>query len=136
MKRDITATVGGRGRFSAWHGWGVAHDDGQRIAGFLLDNRAGRYWLAGQIFPRDLLAGTARQAVGEKLSILAEGTATRTELKGRVFAGGAAFKGAAQGAIDLANRRAVAVKLRALLTRPELVMARADAGGRKLGCHD
>jgi hypothetical protein len=113
VKRDITANVRGSGSFSEWHGWGVARAGGQRIAGFLLDNRAGRYRLAGQIFPRDLLTGTARQAVGEKLSILAEGTVTRADLKGRVFAGGAAFKGMAAGAVDLANRRAMAVKLRA-----------------------
>lgn len=132
VKRDINAQVSGSGRFSEWHGWGVARAGGQRIAGFLLDNRAGRYRLAGQIIPRDLLTGTARQAVGEKLSILADGTATRTDLKGRVFAGGAAFKGAAQGAIDLANRRAVAVKLRALLTRPELVILGPTLAGVSL----
>jgi len=69
VKRDITANVRGSGSFSEWHGWGVARAGGQRLAGFLLDNRAGRYRLAGQIFPRDLLTGTARQAVGEELSI-------------------------------------------------------------------
>lgn len=132
VKRDITANVRGSGSFSEWHGWGVARAGGQRIAGFLLDNRAGRYRLAGQIFPRDLLTGTARQAVGEKLSILAEGTVTRADLKGRVFAGGAAFKGMAAGAVDLANRRAMAVKLRALLIRPDLVIPGLTLAGVSL----
>jgi len=129
VKRDIRADVTGSGRFSAWHGWGVATDNGQRLAAFLLDNRAGHYSLAGQIFPRDLLAGTARAAVGDKLSVVADGTATRSEVKGRVFAGGAAFRSKAEGALDLANNRAVAVKLRALLTRPELVLAAPTLAG-------
>ena len=129
VKRDIRADVSGSGRFSAWHGWGVATDNGQRLAGFLLDNRAGHYSLAGQIFPRDLLTGTARAAVGEKLSIVATGTATRSAVKGRVFAGGAAFRSKAEGALDLVNNRAVAVKLRALLTQPELVVAAPTLAG-------
>ena len=129
VKRDIKAQVSGSGRFSEWHGWGVATDDGRKLAGFLLDNRAGHYDLAGQIFPHDLLVGTAQAAVGEKFSIVAAGTATRTELKGRVFASGAAFKSKAEGALDLANDRAVAVKVRALLTRPELVIPSVSLAG-------
>lgn len=129
VNRDLRAHVSGSGRFSEWHGWGVATDGGDKLAAFLLDNRAGQYRLAGQVFPNDLIAATARKAVGRKLSLVAEGTATRTDLKGRVFAAGAAFKGTATGAIDLENDRANAVKMRAVLTRPDLAFAGPELSG-------
>lgn len=132
VKRDVQARVAGRGRFSEWHGWGVAAQAGRPLAAFLLDNRAGQYHLAGQVFPGDMLTGSARAAVGERLSLVAEGTATRTEVKGRLLAAGAAFKSQAAGTLDLANNRAIAIKLRAALTRPERVITPAQLGGATL----
>ncbi|MFM9937716.1 MAG: translocation/assembly module TamB, partial [Novosphingobium sp.] len=129
VKRDLSARVSGSGRFSAWRGWGVAREGNQQLAAFLLDNRAGQYRLAGQLFPHDLLAGGARQAIGEKLSLVAAGTATRTELKGSLYAGGAAFRSTAQGGVDLANNRADAAKIRAVLTQPALLLGGPSVDG-------
>ncbi len=132
VRRDVQARVSGSGRFTQWHGWGVAVQDGRRLAAFRLGNHAGRYQLAGQVFPGDLLTGSARAAVGQALSIVAEGTATRAELKGSLLAAGAAFKSKAEGTLDLANNRAIAIKLRAALTRPESLTPPIDQPGVQL----
>lgn len=123
VKRDIAARAGGKGTFQQWHGWGVATDNARKLAAFELDNRAGRYRLAGQIFPGDFIAAATRRALGERLSLVAEGTAAEGRIKGHVTAAGAAFAATAEGALDLVNNRAEAVKLRAALTRPELMLA-------------
>lgn len=123
VKRDIAARAGGKGTFQEWHGWGAASDNGRKLAAFQLENRSGRYKLAGQVFPGDLFGAAARRASGEKLSLVAEGSGSGGVLRGRLFAGGAALAGTAQGALDLINNRAEAVKVHAVLARPELLLA-------------
>jgi translocation and assembly module TamB len=134
VKRDIAARAGGKGTFQEWHGWGVATDNGRKLAALALENRAGRYKLAGQVFPGDLLGAALRRASGEKVSIVAQGTANGGVLRGEAFAGGAAVTATARGAVDLVNNRAEAVKLRAVLTRPELLLAGSgvELGGARL----
>lgn len=123
VKRDIAARAGGKGTFQEWHGWSAATDDGRKLAAFELENRAGRYTLAGQVFPGDLLGAAARRASGEKVSIVANGTAGGGMLRGKVFAGGAALRATAAGGLDLAGNRAEAIKVRAVLTRPDQLLA-------------
>ncbi|MEI6642333.1 MAG: translocation/assembly module TamB domain-containing protein [Novosphingobium sp.] len=123
VKRDIAARAGGKGTFREWHGWGAATDGGRRLAAFQLDAASGRYKLAGQVFPGDLANAPVRRAVGDALSLVAEGTAADGRVKGHLFAAGAAFAGTADGALDLVNSRVEAVKVKARLARPELLIA-------------
>ncbi|KUR70206.1 hypothetical protein AQZ52_15215 [Novosphingobium fuchskuhlense] len=123
VKRDIAARAGGKGTFQEWHGWGAATDNGRKLAAFELENRSGRYRLAGQVFPGDLFGAAARRASGEKVALVAAGTAASGTLRGTLFVGGAALRGTAAGALDLINNRAEAVKVRAVLARPELLLA-------------
>jgi translocation and assembly module TamB len=123
LKRDISARAGGKGTFQEWHGWSAATEGGRKLAAFQLENRSGHYKLAGQVFPGDLLGDAARRASGGKLSIVADGTAGGGLLRGRLFAGGAALRATAEGGLDLVNNRAEAVKVRAVLARPELLLA-------------
>jgi translocation and assembly module TamB len=122
VKRDMAARAGGKGGFREWHGWGAATDNGRKLAAFELDNRAGRFKLAGQVFPGDLFGAAARRAAGEKVSLLAEGTVSGGAARGRLFAGAAALRATAEGTLDLVNNRAGAVKVRAALVRPELLL--------------
>ena len=123
VKRDIAARAGGKGRFSEWHGWAAATDNGRKLAAFQLENRAGRYNLAGQVFPGDMLGAAAKRASGDKVSVVADGSASGGTLRGRVFTGAAALAGTAEGALDLVNSRVEAVKVHAVLARPELLLA-------------
>ncbi len=123
VKRNIAARAGGKGTFEEWRGWGAASDNGRKLAAFRLENRAGRYKLAGQVFPGDLFGAAARRASGDRLSLVAEGTGSGGVLRGHVFAGGAALTATAHGALDLINNRAEAVKVHVVLARPELLLA-------------
>jgi translocation and assembly module TamB len=132
VKSDIVAKVAGKGRFRAWHGWAVARRDGERLAGFLIDNRAGTYTVAGQVFPEALLAGAARRIVGNKLSLFYQGTFADSRLDGRYYMGGAAFRATGQGAVDLTDNRVDQLALKADLRRPDLVMASPELAGVRL----
>ncbi|OYU36182.1 translocation/assembly module TamB domain-containing protein [Novosphingobium sp. PASSN1] len=135
VKRDVAARAGGKGSFTEWHGWGAATDNGRTLAAFELENRAGRFKLAGQVFPGDLPGAAGRRAMGEKVAVFAEGTAAGGGvLRGKLFVGAATLRGTAEGAIDLMNNRAEAVKVRALLVRPELLLAGSgvELGGAQL----
>ncbi|BEV01672.1 translocation/assembly module TamB domain-containing protein [Novosphingobium olei] len=129
INRDMHARVFGNGSFSNWHGIAWASQGGAKFAAFLLDNRAGQYRLAGQVFPADLLKGSARGAVGDKLSLVYDGTFARSLADGQVFATGAAFRMAGRGAIDLGNNRANDFATKLALTRPERVLADPKLAG-------
>ncbi|WP_225204874.1 translocation/assembly module TamB domain-containing protein [Novosphingobium huizhouense] len=132
IERDVHARVFGKGSFSNWRGVAWASQDGRKLAAFLLDNRAGQYRLAGQVFPADLLGGTARAAVGEKLSLVYDGTFARSLAQGQLFASAAAFRMAGRGGIDLANNRANEFAVKLGLTRPERVLPTAQLAGARL----
>jgi translocation and assembly module TamB len=123
VKRDVVARIGGNGRFKQWRGFGWASQDGRRLAAFLIDNREGQYRVAGQAFPDGLVSGTAKGAVGDKLSLVYEGTLVNSVLDGRVLAKGDAFLAAVQGGLDLGNNRANELGFKLALTRPARVLA-------------
>ncbi|MBX9884708.1 MAG: translocation/assembly module TamB, partial [Novosphingobium sp.] len=123
VKRDMAARAGGKGTFQEWHGWGAATENGRKLAAFQLENRSGHYKLAGQVFPGDLFGAPAQRASGGKIAIVAEGTANAGTLRGRLFASGATLTGTAQGALDLVGNRVEAVKVHAVLARPEVLLA-------------
>ncbi|MCW1381246.1 translocation/assembly module TamB domain-containing protein [Novosphingobium sp. KCTC 2891] len=132
VKKDVHARVGGRGGFSDWHGLAWASQDGAKLAAFLVDNRAGRYHVAGQAFPAAFLKGTTKAAVGDRLSLVYDGTLSNSVLDGQLFAKGGAFLLAGKGGLDLGNNRANDLGLKLALTRPERVMAQPQLSGVRI----
>ncbi|MBA4353147.1 MAG: hypothetical protein C0409_00505 [Novosphingobium sp.] len=122
-KSDISARVFGRGGWSQWNGLAYATQDGKRLAAFQLENRAGAYRLAGQAWPGGMLKGTAAQAVGQALSVLYDGTFAANAFDGRLRVAGDAFKAAATGKVDLVNNAAEALKVRAVVMRPDRLIS-------------
>lgn len=129
LRRDVHLRVAGRGRFADWHGFGWAQQDGKTMAAFLLDNRSGAYRLAGQLFPADLLKGTAAAAAGGKVSLVYQGTFAQSRAQGTAFAITPTLRAMAQGGLDLANNRAEAIAVKAQVLRPEKLLANPQADG-------
>jgi len=132
VRRDVRARVAGSGAFSDWHGWGWASQNGARLAGFLIENKAGAYRVTGQILPGTLASSAARAAVGERISLDYAGSIDRARLNGRLMTAGAAFRMTGEGALDLTAYRAENIKLTATLTQPRLVIASPELTGVSL----
>ncbi|MCX7285129.1 MAG: translocation/assembly module TamB domain-containing protein [Novosphingobium sp.] len=123
VKSDIRARVFGSGGWSRWDGIAYATQDGRKLAAFQLGNRAGLYRLAGQAFPGGLLKGTTGRAVGDTLSVLYDGTFAGNVFNGRLRAAGTAFKASAEGELNLAENEAEALRIRARVLKPALIVA-------------
>lgn len=132
VKTDLIARVAGQGRWSDWQGFGWIGQTGKPLAGFRLSTQSGTYHLAGQVMPAGLLTGIARQAAGERLSLLYDGTFASSTLNGRLLAVGAAFRAKGQGVLDLGANRTKGLRIRADLTRPERVIASPQLAGVRL----
>jgi translocation and assembly module TamB len=132
IPRDVRARIAGKGLFSDWHGWGWASQNGARLAGFLIENRAGAYRVIGQILPGSLAPTAARAALGDRISLSYAGTFDRARLDGRLIAAGAAFRVTGEGALDLTANRAENITLAAKLTQPRLVIASPELTGVSL----
>lgn len=122
VKRDVVARIGGKGRFREWRGIAWASQDKRKLAAFLIDNRSGTYSVAGQVFPAGLVTGSARGALGDKVSLVYDGTLSNSVLNGALRAKGGAFLAAADGELDLGNNRANDLAFKAKLTHPERVL--------------
>lgn len=129
VRSDMRARVFGKGGWSRWNGVGHATLGGERLAAFQLGNRAGTYSLAGQVWPQDVLSGTPRQAVGQALSLLYDGTFADNAFDGTLRAAGDAFKIAARGRIDLAQNEVDGLNIQARLLRPGLVLETPELSG-------
>ncbi|WP_299309185.1 translocation/assembly module TamB domain-containing protein [uncultured Croceicoccus sp.] len=120
-REDLRAVVTGDGDWRRWDGRLLVRRGGDTFAAFRLSNRAGRYGALGRIYPGDLLTGLAARAVGEGVSLRAEGT-----LRNRVVDGAARFKGRGlagdvRGTVDLAENRFDDVIARLRLRDPALL---------------
>ncbi|MES2302613.1 MAG: hypothetical protein V4521_11185 [Pseudomonadota bacterium] len=131
-KSDIKARVFGSGGWSRWDGLAYATQDGKRLAAFQLGNRSGAYRLAGQAWPGDLVKGTPGRAIGQALSVLYDGTFAGNVFDGRLRLAGDAFKASANGKVDLVDNRAETLKVRALLLRPDRILASPQLSDARL----
>lgn len=126
---DIRADVFGRGGWSRWEGLAYATMGGKRLAAFQLGNQSGNYRLAGQAWPGGLVKGTAAQAVGQALSVLYDGTFAGNAFDGALRTAGDAFKVSAKGKLDLAQNEAEALKVRALVLKPQALISAPELAG-------
>lgn len=122
-KSDIKARIAGRGGWTQWNGYAFATQDDKTLAAFQLETRSGAYKLAGQAWPGDMLKGITGRAVGQALSVVYDGTFADNAFDGKFAVAGEAFKIAAAGKLDLANNQADALKVRALVLRPDRLIA-------------
>ena len=129
LRREVHMRVAGRGRFADWHGFGWAQQNGKTLGAFLLDNRSGNYRLAGQVFPADLVKGTAAAAAGGKVSLVYQGTFAQSRAQGTAFAVTPALRAMAQGGLDLANNRVEAINVKAQVLRPERLLSDPQVQG-------
>ena len=129
---DVLARIGGKGGWRDWRGFAVAQRGGKPLAALQLGNQAGRYAVAGQIHPGDLLTGLPARAVGETLGLVFGGTFAGNVLNGRLAVQGAALHAVAQGALDLGQDRARALMVNAVLDRPQLLVPDPALAGVRL----
>lgn len=132
VKREIHMRVGGRGRFAEWHGFGWAQQNGKTLGAFLLDNRNGAYRLAGQVFPADLVQGTAAAAAGGKVSLVYQGTFANSRAQGTAFAVTPALRAMAQGGLDLSANAAQGLRIKAQVLQPQRLLATPEMTGVRL----
>ena len=123
VHHGIVARIGGAGHFAQWHGWVLAEADGKRMAGGLVDNRAGQYRLVALLRPAAAIAGLPAQLAGDRLAVTYAGSFVDARLAGRYHLANALARLDGQGAIDLAKNRADALALTLRLVRPDLLPA-------------
>ena len=131
-KADVMAKIGGKGGWKDWRGYAFALRGGKPLAALQLGNQAGRYSVAGQIHPGDLLTGLPARAVGETLGLVFGGTFAGNVIDGRLSAQGAALHAVASGALDLGQDRARALVVNAVLDRPQLLVPDPALAGVRL----
>lgn len=120
---SVEAKIYGAGGWKKWNGVAFARRDGKDLLAMLLANRSGRFTVAGEAYPAPILNVKARAAVGQKLAVRFDGTLAKNVLNGRLALTGQAFAAGAKGVLDLGQDEARRVSVRAMLLRPELVLA-------------
>lgn len=106
--------IDGRGSWRQWQGAALARVDDRRLAALRLTNRAGRYDLAGNLWPDGVLSGIAARAAGQSVALVAAGTLTDRRLAGDATLVGAALTLVAKGEVDLAENSLANLRLTAL----------------------
>jgi translocation and assembly module TamB len=123
IHRTVLARIGGAGRFAQWHGWFLAEADGHRLAGGLIENRAGQYRVSALLHPAAALTGLAAQLGGDRLGVTYAGTFAGGRMDGRYHAANGLGRIDGSGAIDLVRNRADALALAVQLERPDALPA-------------
>jgi translocation and assembly module TamB len=123
VHRTVLARIGGAGHFAHWHGWLLAEADGHRLAGGLIDNRAGQYRLSALLHPAAAVGGLAAQFAGDRLGVTYAGTFAGGRIEGTYHAANALGRIDGTGAIDLATNRAARLALQVQLEHPDALPA-------------
>lgn len=118
--KGYSAKIAGDGTWTAWDGAAVIRRDDARFAAFTLQNRAGQYQILGQARPGDFLTGLPAGAVGEVLSLAANGTLVDSVVAGEIDLIGRAFRARSNGTVDLADNAFDNLNITANLRDPQL----------------
>jgi translocation and assembly module TamB len=117
---DLRLRIFGDGTWERWNGGIYATQAGERLAAIKFTKQAETYELLGQVDPRDNLTGLPARALGPTVSLRAVGSLTDSVLEGSAQIAGAALRGEAEGAIDLADNAFDDLMIDARLTDPNL----------------
>lgn len=120
-KQDLRARIVGAGSWRDWKGALLAEQGGAQLAAFQLTNRAGRYGILGQANPDGLLSGFAASALGELVSLDANGTMANSVIDGRFVLTGRKLSASGAGKVDLAGNDFDNFRLTARNTDPALL---------------
>jgi translocation and assembly module TamB len=110
---DREAQIDGHGSWTDWHGQARITQGKQPLATLALDNRAGHFAAAGQVWTF-ALPDEARRVMGDVVAVKAAGTLADQVLTGQLTARSPLFDLSTQGGADLAHAmlQAVALDLR------------------------
>ena len=120
-REDLRVQVFGDGTWERWTGGIYATQADERLAAIRFTKQGETYELLGQVDPRDNLTGLPSRALGRTVSLRAVGSLADSVLEGSAQIAGAAVRGVAEGAIDLADNRFDDLALDARLTDPNLL---------------
>lgn len=120
METGTTAKVRGEGTWAVWDGAAVIRQADQRLAAFTIENRAGQYSLLGQVDPSRLLSGSPARALGNTVSVAADGTLENSILGGKLNIIGSGLSAQSSGRVDLANNAFDQLDITASLGDPGL----------------
>ena len=104
-KQDVRARIVGAGSWRDWKGALLVEQGGGQLAAFRLTNQAGRYGVLGQLRPKDLISGLAARAMGELVSLDAQGSLDNSMIDGRFVLAGQRLNATGTGKVDLAGNR-------------------------------
>ena len=130
VDRALDVAIDGRGGWKLWRGALVATGDGKRLAALRLGNSAGRYDIAGLVWPDGMLHGLAGRAVGQSLAVVADGTFAARRWDGDATLVGQALAVVAEGGIDLGRNSVADLRLTARAADGEALLpgARIEGG--------
>ncbi len=131
-RQDLRARIAGAGSWRDWKGALLAEQGGRQLAAFTLTNRAGRYAILGQARPGGLLTGFAARAMGELVSLGAQGTLANSVFDGRFVLSGQRLIANGWGKVDLAGNSFENFRLTARSADPALLGDGAQLQGAVL----
>ena len=120
-KQDLRARIVGAGSWRDWKGALLAEQGGKQLAALRLTNRAGRYGILGQARPDGLVSGFAARAMGEVVSIDAQGSMASSVVEGRFGLAGQRLVANGTGKVDLAGNSFERFRLTLRNTDPALL---------------
>ncbi|WP_230278914.1 translocation/assembly module TamB domain-containing protein [Croceicoccus sp. Ery15] len=132
---DLQIAMGGKGKWTAWKGYARVRQGNGNLAAMTLTKQGEIYGLLGQIRSDGYLSGIAAEAVGEVVSINAQGTFKDSVIDGRYVLVGAGVEVLARGGVDLNANRLARFGVLARVTDPALAGPdlRADGLQARLG---
>lgn len=116
----LAVRLAGDGSWTAWTGALQAQQGGEQLLDLAISNRAGRYRVAGQVYPLDNFTGLLGRALGTAVGVSANGTLADSVLDGAFALRTTAFALDGDGAVDLADNAFEAVEIAATLRDPQL----------------
>ncbi len=131
-RQDLRARIVGAGSWRDWKGALLAEQGGKQLAAFKLTNRAGRYAVLGQARPNGSLSGFAARAMGDLVSIDAQGTLANSVFNGRFALSGQRLVAGGAGKVDFAGNSFENFRLTARSADPALLGDGAQLQGAVL----
>ncbi|WP_370179223.1 translocation/assembly module TamB domain-containing protein [Alteriqipengyuania sp.] len=120
IEGDYVARLDGDGTWSKWAGDLSLNRDGEQIGRFRLTAQDGTYGVKGRADTSPFLTGIPQRALGADTRIKATGTFVDRVIDGKFEVLGQGLGLVAEGAADLADNRADAVRFTADLRDPQL----------------
>jgi len=117
-EEDLVVDLEGDGSWSRWDGELLAIQGERTLLDFDIANDAGRYRMEGEARPGSYVEGMSARALGEVVTLAAEGTLVDSVLDGKFALRGDALSLDGEGAVDLADNAFAGLVIDAQLLEP------------------